>query len=395
MKKKVLLLVMSLCLLTLIGGCKKKDLSDSLNTGDTTGSNTITNGPSSTDASANVTPSAAPSKGTYKASDYVTLGQYKGVQVTVAKKEVTDADIDAEIQKDLKANATTETVTDRPVQNGDTVNIDYEGLKDGVAFDGGTAQGYDLEIGSGTFIPGFEEGLIGAKVGDKVAVNVTFPADYQSADLAGQPVVFNVTVNSISKSVLPELTDDYVKTNTDYDSIQAYKDAKRAQLQSSNDEQAQQDKSNNVLQSIIDSSTFSSIPQSLIDYYAYSYRTYNEQMINYFYGTTLEDYLKQQGVTMDDFNKQVQEIATSYSKAELVKKAIAETEGMQITDADYQTLLPEYMKSYGVDTEDTLRQYETKEESIDNMLMQKAMDFAVSQAVVTETAATPTPAAAE
>jgi trigger factor len=371
MKKRVLFLVMGICLLVLIGGCKKKDITDNI------GSDNSTN---------NISPTAAPApvKEAYVASDYITLGQYKGVKVTVTKTEVTDGIVDAAINEDLKKNATVEPVTDRAVQNGDTVNIDFKGLKDGVAFDGGSGTGVDLEIGSGTFIPGFEEGIIGAKTGDKVTVNVTFPKDYQATDLAGKPVVFNVTVNSISKAVTPELTDAYVKTNTNYESVQAYKDAKRAQLQETSDQNMQNEKRNNVMQAVIDGSTFSSVPQNLIDYYAYNVRSYNEQMINYYYGTTVADYLKSVGKTQADFDSMIQEVALNQAKAELAEKAIAEAESLKISDSEYKDLLPQYLTDNGIESEDVLRQYETKEQTMENMLFRKAIDLAVSQAVVTE-----------
>lgn len=381
MKKKVILIVMSLCLLAFMGGCKKQSLTDQLGAGNTPTSGASTDG---------TTPTGAPVKEAYTASDYVTLGQYKGVEVTVQKLEVTDTDLQSAIDSDLQANATTQPVTDRPVQSGDTVNIDFEGVMDGKPFDGGTATGYDLEIGSGSFIPGFEDGIIGAKTGDKLAIDLTFPQDYKE-DLAGKAVTFNVTVNSISEKIIPELTEDYVKNNTDYDSIDAYKEAKRQELEATNSDTMQQEKSNNVLKAIIDGSTFSSVPQNLIDYYAYSYKSYNEQMLYYFYGITLDDYLTQTNTSQEDFDKQVQTVAENYAKAEMVKKAVAETEGMQISDADYQELLPQYLTDNGVDTEESLLQYETKDQTKENMLMQKAMDFIVDQAVVTETTATPTP----
>ena len=144
--------------------------------------------------------------------DYVTLGEYKGLEVIQNKAEVTEEELESFIQYSLSSHKHTEPVTDRDVvENGDVANIDYEGKKDGVAFEGGTAAGYDLEIGSGSFIPGFEEGLVGAKVGEIVDLNLTFPDNYPSEELAGQEVVFTVTVNSISAYVTHELNDEFVQ----------------------------------------------------------------------------------------------------------------------------------------------------------------------------------------
>jgi trigger factor len=238
MKKRVMLLVVSLSIVMLAGGCgSKNDISNYQNTNNTdnagsadqTTDGTSTDGTSTDGTSTDGTDASVtvPEKADYKVDDYIKLGQYKGVKVTVDQLTVTDDNVNTAIQDDLKANATTEEVTDRKdVQNGDIVNIDYEGLKDGKAFDGGTSTGYDLTIGSGKFIPGFEDKLIGAKVGEKVSIDLTFPADYQQADLAGQAVVFNVTVNSIKKQVIPELTEEYVKSKTSYDTIDAYKEGK-------------------------------------------------------------------------------------------------------------------------------------------------------------------------
>lgn len=366
MKKRYLFLVISLCLLALAGGCKKRNTIDDLTPSDT-----------STDG--------IPVREEYKASDYVTLGQYKGIEVTVERIKVTDGIVDMAINDNLKSSATLEEVTDRPVKSGDTVNIDYEGLKDGVAFDGGTATGSDLVIGSGQFIPGFEEGLIGANIGDKLSLDVTFPQDYKnSPELAGQPVVFNVTINSISESKIPELTEDYVKENTEFESIQAFKDATKAQLQEISDENFENAKMNNVLQAIVESSTFSSVPQSLLDYYAYSYRKYNEQMAQYQFGASLDDYLTYVGMTKEDFEEIVSKVAEGQAKAEIAEKAIADAEGIKISEAEYKELLPKYMSDRGVDTEENLLKYETKKQTKENMRMQKALDYIVGMANITE-----------
>lgn len=356
MNKKVILLIISLCLLALAGGCKKEAAD----------------------------PNGAPTKKSYDASKYVTLGQYKGVKVSYDKYSVTDADLDSVIQDDLKSHATSTDVTDRPVQNGDTVNIDFQGLKDGVAFDGGTAQGYDLEIGSGSFIPGFEEGLIGAKIGDTVKVNVTFPADYSQADLAGQPVVFNVKINSIKVSTLPELTDQYVKDNTDYDTVAAYKDAKRASLETYSEQYNQSNKENAVIQEVIKNAKVSSVPENLLSYYTYMYGKYQEQMISNNYQMTVADYIKSKGETQEQYDADVKTAAESLAKREMIEKAIAKAEGIKITNADYTQLLPKYMSDNGVDTEANLRKYETKKQTMEQMLLKKVEDFLIAQAVVTE-----------
>lgn len=370
MKKRYLFLITCLCFLVLAGGCKKKNTVDDL----------VKNGDDTEDTTDEI-----PVKEDYKASDYVTLGEYKGIEVAVERYQVTDGIVDMAIEDQLESKATKEEVTDRAVMSGDTVNIDYEGLKDGVAFDGGTAKGVDLVIGSGQFIPGFEDGLIGANIGDKVTLNLTFPEKYpNNPDLAGQAVVFNVTVNSISETKVPELTEDYVKENTEYDSIEAFREATRKQLQEISDENFESDRQNNVLQAVIDNSKFSSIPQSLLDYYAYVYRNYMEKKIYSSYGVSLEDYLSYLNMTNEDFEKVVSQASENQAKAEMVEKAIADAEGIAISDDEYNELLADYMSDRGISSEDDLRKYETKEQTIENMRMQKALDYVVSAAVIKE-----------
>lgn len=350
MKKRSLFLFICLSVIALAAGCKKKGSADKI-----------------------------------KASDYVTLGEYKGIEVTVDRIQVTDGLVDMMIQNRLESNAPVEEVTDRAVMDGDIVNIDYEGFKDGVAFDGGSAKGVDLKIGSGQFIPGFEEGLIGTNIGDTVSLNLTFPEVYENnPDLAGQAVVFKVTVNSISISKIPELTEDYVKENTEYDSIQAYKDATRQKLQEISDEQYESDLKNAVIGKLIEISTFSSIPQSLLDYYAGIYRNYIEKQVQSSYGMSLSDYLAKSQMSSEKFEELVSNVAESQAKVELVERAVADAEKITISEDEYNELLPEYLSDLGISSEENLRSNETKEQTIEYMRMRKALDFVISNAVVNE-----------
>lgn len=385
MKKKVLL-IMGLCVMLMAGGCSKNGAAGDLGNNAPTEDNT-------TDA----LPSGTPVKEAYNVDDYIELGKYKGVEVSVEKPVVTDADVEDAIRTDLQNNATTEEITDRKdVQNGDIVNIDYEGLKDGVAFEGGTAADQDLTIGSGQFIEGFEEQLIGKNVGEKVKLDLTFPENYQNnPDLAGQPVVFNVTINAIKKSVVPELTEDYVKNNTDYGTIEEYRKAERESLEADNEQKKQDDITQNVITALIDGSKISSYPQTLIDYYSYSYESYITQMLTMYYNMSVDDYIKSSGSSKEEFEANVKAVAENYSSLELVQRAIAKAEGMTVTDAEYSDALDEYMKNYDVTKEEDLLKIITKDQIKDELLLKKALDYAVDNAAVTETDATPTPAATE
>lgn len=371
-----------LTVLMLAGGCAKKDLADDL---DATPATTVTAAPTAgaTDTTTGDTATTElPKVEAYVASDYVTLGKYKGVEVAVTTLTVTEEDITNQINEDLAANATQEEVTGRAVETGDTVNIDFEGLLDGVAFDGGTAAGYDLEIGSGSFVPGFEEGLIGAKVGDKLAVDLTFPEDY-AADLAGKAVVFNVTINSISKTVIPELTEDYVTTNTDYKTIDEYKAGVRTELEATNKDTMENEKGSNALVAVIDASTVSTIPQTLTDYYTAQANYQIEQMAAQ-YGVDKATYMTQTGLTQE----QIDSFITDSATRDLIINAIAQLEKLEATDEEYKEAVTNYMSYYQVTTEEELLAQVTEAEIKDSVIMKKAYDFIVENAVVTNTTAT-------
>ena len=218
-----------------------------------------------------------------------------------------------------------------------------------------------------------------------MTLNLTFPEEYpNNPDLAGQAVVFNVTINSISATKIPELTEEYVKEYTEYDSIEAFKEGVRAQLQELSDEYFESDKKYNVLQAIVDNATFSSIPQNLIDYYAYVYRNYVEQQMLFNYGVSLDYYLTIINMSEEEFGEIARQNGESQAKMEIVQKAIADAEGIDISDDEYNELLEDYLAKQGYSSEENLRQYETKEQTIENMRLQKAWDYVVEQAVIKE-----------
>ena len=391
MKKKILFLTLSLSMLMLVWGCRKKDVENKVDdttdnaptvtagAADTATTDGTTTDGTTTDGTAAET--VAPTKEAYEVSDYITLGEYKGIEVTVEKLEVTEADIDAAIQTELEANATDEEVTGRAVENGDIVNIDYEGLKDGVAFEGGTAQAADLTIGSNTFIPGFEEQLVGANIGDKLALDITFPEDYsQSPELAGQPVVFNVTVNSIKKSVVPELTLEYVTTNTDFDTIEAFREGSRATLQTTNEETMKNDKINSVLAAIVENAAVSSIPETLIEYYKYEMTDYYTQYAAMF-GMDFAAFLASSGMTEESFATERQTYAESRATQELVINAVIKAEKIELSDDEYKEGLAKIVTDYGYATEAELFETATETQIKESLLWEKAVKYLSEQAV--------------
>ena len=210
----------------------------------------------------------------------VTLGKYKGVQVTKIDTTVTDEEVEAALEKEQQKNSRTVTVTDRPVANGDTAVIDFEGFVDGVAFEGGKGENHPLEIGSHSFIDTFEDQLVGHNAGDEVEVNVTFPEKYQAADLAGKPAVFKVKINEIKTKELPELNDEFASEVSEFDTLAEYKEDLRKHLEVEKENEAKRTKEDEAIKKIIDKSTME-IPEAMIE-------TQCENMINEFAETGTE-----------------------------------------------------------------------------------------------------------
>ena len=204
----------------------------------------------------------------------VTLGKYKGVQVTKIDTTVTDEEVEAALEKEQQKNSRTVTVTDRPVANGDTAVIDFEGFVDGIAFEGGKGENHPLEIGSHSFIDTFEDQLVGHNAGDEVEVNVTFPEKYQAADLAGKPAVFKVKINEIKAKELPELNDEFASEVSEFDTLAEYKEDLRKHLEVEKENEAKRTKEDEAIKKIIDKSTME-IPEAMIE-------TQCENMINEF-----------------------------------------------------------------------------------------------------------------
>ena len=284
----------------------------------------------------------------YVVSDHITLGEYKGVHYTLVQpEEVTDEMIQEELDA-FVAEGDKEVITDRPAASGDTANIDYEGKLDGVAFEGGTAQGYDLVLGSGKFIPGFEDQVIGHNTGETFDINVSFPDPYiNNPDLAGKPVVFTVTINEIFQVKDAELTDAFVAANSEYETIEEMKAGIRAYLEE--EAQADADDSNEyaIIDAVLANATIKDLPQSLYEKYNQRFKSYYETMASY-YGSALEDLITQgYGLDMEEFEASADNYANSMSEQVLAMQAVAEAEGLTITDEEYQAELEEYYKTQG------------------------------------------------
>lgn len=318
-------------------------------------------------------------------SDYVTLGEYKGIEVQVKSAEVTEDDIQAKVDSLLSYYATSTDVTDRAVQDGDVVNIDYTGYIDGVAFDGGSATGASLTIGSGQFIDGFETGLIGANIGDEVKLNLTFPNPYlNNPDYAGKAVQFDVKVNSIQVKETPELTDEFIANNTSYKTVDEYKASVKESLEASKAEDVKSDKLNNVWNTIIANCTVVSYPEELVAQYQNEMNDYYEQIATNYYGKTLEEYITGNGSTMDDFNKKTLEYGQTSAISEMIARGIAEKESITVSDDEVK----EYAQSLiddgtvtGFDDADAVIEYYSQNYLRLSLTFQKVLEYVEEQAV--------------
>lgn len=320
--------------------------------------------------------------------DYVRLGDYKGLSVTRIETPISDDVLEIQIQNMLKAYSTKEEINDRTdVRDGDVVNIDFVGRLDGKAFDGGSAEGYDLEIGSGTFIEGFEEGLIGAKVSDTVTLNLTFPNVYPNdPSLAGEEVEFTVTVNSISSQIVPELTDEFVKENSQgrYSSVEEMKTDLKEELQQTSDSYADSMMYSDLLsQAIANTEVIAEIPQSFIDEKCEEMvRTMksNAAAYNVDYEVYLNSYL---GMTEDEFKQTIEESSQEIAMQNLVIHAIANAEKIEVSSEELVNKLDEYVELYGFASRNELLKNMNEDDIKESMLIVKVQEMLADNAKIT------------
>ena len=303
----------------------------------------------------------------------VTLGEYKGLEVPKSETEVTDEEIEAELKKEQEKNSRTITAEDRGAENGDIATIDFEGFVDGTAFEGGKGTDYPLTLGSGSFIPGFEDQLVGAKAGDHVEVNVTFPEEYQSKDLAGKAAVFQCDVKKVETKELPELDDDFAQDVSEFDTLAEYKEDIKKNLTERKEKEARTAKENAAVDKAIENAQME-IPDAMIE-------TQISQMLDDFsrrmqaQGLTMEQYMQFTGLTADKMREEMKPQALKRIQTRLVLEKIAETENIQPSEEEVNEEISKMAEMYKMEAD------KLKELLGDRELEQMKKDMAVQKAV--------------
>ncbi|RGO23954.1 trigger factor [Dorea sp. OM02-2LB] len=311
----------------------------------------------------------------------VTLGEYKGLKVDKTSTRVTAKEVDAEIEKERERNGRLVDVTDRAVQDKDQVTLDFEGFVDGVAFEGGKGEGYPLTIGSGAFIPGFEEQLIGAEIGKEMEVNVTFPEEYQAEELAGKAAVFKCTVQGIKVNELPEVDDEFASEVSEFETLDEYKASVKQKIKDRKIEEAKTKKEDQAVEKAIENAEMD-IPQPMIDLQV-------KQMADDFamriqqQGLSLEQYFQFTGMTAEKMMEELQPQAEKRIKTRLVLEAVAKAEDIQVTEERLDEELAKMAEQYQMEVE-KLKELigdQEKEQMKEDIAVQDAVTFLADSAV--------------
>lgn len=308
----------------------------------------------------------------------VKLGEYKGISAPKDTVEVTDEDVESEL-KPLIARATTQIDVDRPVENGDTAVIDFEGFKDGVAFEGGKAENYSLKIGSGSFIPGFEEQIVGMSAGEEKDLNVTFPEDYGAKELAGAPVVFKVKVNAVKADQVPEVDDEFAKDVSEFETLDELKADLRAKVEKRKQDNAQNAFEQAVMNKVIANAEME-IPDTMIEY------ELDKQMQNFESrlagsGMTLDQYLSMMGTNREEFRENYRLSAEQSIRHDLVVEAIMKAENVEATEEEITAEVERLAKEYNM-AADAIRQALSEDQLSYGVKMDKALKIVYDSAVV-------------
>lgn len=308
----------------------------------------------------------------------VKLGEYKGLEVTKLPVEATDEDVEAELKQMQERNSRLVDITDRAAELGDTATIDFEGFVDGVAFEGGKGENYPLELGSNSFIPGFEDQVAGHSVNDEFDVNVTFPEDY-AEDLSGKEAVFKCKIHEIKAKELPELDDEFAKDVSEFDTLDEVKADIKANIEKKKQEEAKSDMENQLLEQVVENME-AEIPQCMVDSRA------DEMMKEYDYrlqaqGLDLKTYLNYLGQDEDSFKESFKDSAEGQVKASVAVTAIIEAEGIEATEEEINAKAAEIGEQYGMDAEQVKKAI-PENQIADDVKRNKVIDLIVDSAVI-------------
>ena len=312
----------------------------------------------------------------------VELGQYKGVEVNKIETYVTEEDVEKELQKAAESNSRLITVDDRPIQSGDTAVIDFEGFMDGVAFEGGKGDDFELVIGSGSFIPGFEDQLIGIKTGDEVDVNVSFPEEYGKAELAGKPASFKVKVKEIKIKEMPVIDDEFAKDVSEFDSLEAYKEDLKKKLIENAEHKAKHETEDSVISKVVENATVD-VPKVMTEKQIDSMTHDFDYRLRY-QGLDLQKYMEIMGMTMETFREQFVERAEKEVKTQLVLEQISNLENISASQDEIDEEIKTLAENYKQDKEEFKKHL--REDDIEyikgNLVARKTVDFLIENSKI-------------
>lgn len=383
MKKKAVVAMLIMCMAVSAAACGKSSDTEKTTTETTDTKDSEDSEKDSTDTD---TKEAASSEGkrlvsVKDVSKYVTIGEYKGLELTRTSQSVTDDDVQAEINYNLEDNGTE--VKDGTVENGDTVTINFTGTIDGKEFDGGSAEDYELVVGDGEMIDGFEDGIVGMKSGETKELDLTFPDDYYEESVAGKAVVFKVTLQKFTRPA--ELTDEWVAENTEYKTVDEYRAAVKTQLEDTAVQTADYELYSDAWNEVQAASEIKDYPKEDVDAAKKSYQELNEKYVKDA-GMEMADFLKSQGMSEEDYESECQQYAESKVEQNLIVQGIMDAEGLSINDEETQKLKDDLIEEYGFASIDEMIETYGEQEVNESLALLRVERFIVDNANVTEVA---------
>ena len=383
MKKKAVVAMLIMCMAVSAAACGKSSDTEKTTTETTDTKDSEDSEKDSTDTD---TKEAASSEGkrlvsVKDVSKYVTIGEYKGLELTRTSQSVTDDDVQAEINYNLEDNGTE--VKDGTVENGDTVTINFTGTIGGKEFDGGSAEDYELVVGDGEMIDGFEDGIVGMKSGETKELDLTFPDDYYEESVAGKAVVFKVTLQKFTRPA--ELTDEWVAENTEYKTVDEYRAAVKTQLEDTAVQTADYELYSDAWNEVQAASEIKDYPKEDVDAAKKSYQELNEKYVKDA-GMEMADFLKSQGMSEEDYESECQQYAESKVEQNLIVQGIMDAEGLSIDDEETQKLKDDLIEEYGFASIDEMIETYGEQEVNESLALLRVERFIVDNANVTEVA---------